>query len=208
MRPHLENKLQKLQFLFMIVEKRCLDDVISASTMLLTQGTDTMAEKTDEYGLPSSGENETPNTTGGKYEEEDIPRLTTRSTVCVMEDHGSHDSMVRNNREQTDDDISTGDDDMNTTYYNKRVVCEEVCDKQSGMNDDTRGDDGDSDTRVNTDDDNRLVGGNDSVEKCIFKRSKCVTHGCDTKSFKVSVKKWQWIARLVMLAQRLRDTSA
>ena len=76
------------------------------------------------------------------------------------------------------------------------------------MNDDTRGDDGDSDTRVNTDDDNRLVGGNDSVEKCIFKRSKCVTHGCDTKSFKVSVKKWQWIARLVMLAQRLRDTSA
>ena len=36
---------------------------MSASVMLLAPGTDSMAEKTDEHVLPSSGENETPITT-------------------------------------------------------------------------------------------------------------------------------------------------
>ena len=70
-----------------------------------------------------------------------------------------------------------------------------VCVRQSDIDDDTRGNDDGSDTKLNTDDDNRLVGENASVVKCIFRRGKCVTHGCDTKSFKVSVKKWQWIDR-------------
>ena len=65
-----------------------------------------------------------------------------------------------------------------------------MCDKEMihSMDDDNKGGDDDITTSVNGDD---VV----SVEKCVFRRGRCVTHNCDTRSFKVSVKKWQWIDR-------------
>ena len=50
-------------------------------------------------------------------------------------------------------------------------------------------------TSLDGDDKTRLGDDVVNVEKCVFKRGICVTHNCDTRSFKVSVQKWQWIER-------------
>ena len=188
-----------------VMEDECLGDAMSASVVLLSSGTDSMAEVTNEYVLPSSGVDGTTITThtGSNNMRKKTFSDTPQGSMggrddhkCrVFEDHGNHDRIGGSNHKPTDDDISIGDDDKNTIYHNKRVVSEEMCVRQSDIHDDTRGDDDSSDTMLNTDDENRMVGEDASVVKCIFRRGRCVTHGCDTKSFKVSIKKWQWIAR-------------
>ena len=87
-----------------VIEEECLDDVASASAMLLRTETSSMSM---HCHLVVRMRHLSPQAVNMR--KKTFPDSLPGSTVCVMEDHGSHDSMVRNNREQTDNDISTGD---------------------------------------------------------------------------------------------------